>query len=202
MGRLSCLNASKIKIFCVVFLVGILIFFQLFHHDLTALNYNRVKKSICEVQEVIVSSDHCPPIPPNLQGEFEVDFQEESLDVVNTRLSFALKPGGWYTPKECKPRDRVAIVVPMRGRERMIPTFLKNIHPMLMRQQIETNDQEFFNKGAMFNIGYKQALKMYNWDCFIFHDIDLIPFNDHHLYKCPRTGPMHMGVAIDHFKYK
>lgn len=56
---------------------------------------------------------------------------------------------------------------------------------MLMMQQIEygiyvveqTFDQEF-NRGALLNIAFKEALKMKAWDCFIFHDIDMIPFDD------------------------
>lgn len=156
-----------------------------------------------------MESQFCPPTPPNLHGEFELDFKEELLDVVDQRLSFSLKPGGSFKPKECRARDRVAIVVPMKNRIHQLPTFLKNLHPMLMKQQIEyaiyvveqTMDQPDFNKGVLLNAGFLEAMKMHNWDCFIFHDIDMIPFDDRHIYSCPRKGPLHMAVAIDKFNY-
>lgn len=187
-------------------------------HDLERILMNIVNDSMLQrfsqraktlPESVLNLVEYCPPTPPNLRGEFELDLKNESLEIVDRRLGFSLKPGGWFAPKECKPRDRVAIVVPMKNRLFQLPTFLKNIHPMLMRQQIEyaiyiveqTNDQPDFNKGALFNAGFKEALKMYDWDCFIFHDIDTIPFDDRHIYKCPRKGPLHMGVALDKFNY-
>jgi beta-1,4-galactosyltransferase 1 len=28
------------------------------------------------------------------------------------------------------------------------------------------------------NIGFVEALKMYDFDCFVFHDVDLVPEDD------------------------
>ena len=75
----------------------------------------------------------------------------------------------------------------------------------------------------LFNIGFKMAMEMSDnyWDCFIFHDVDLLPEDDRNLYSCP-TKPRHMSVgkhylssverrcrllnsfflAVDKFKYK
>lgn len=51
------------------------------------------------------------------------------------------------------------------------------------------------------NVGFVEALKMKPFDCFIFHDVDLLPEDDRNLYTCPEQ-PRHMSVAIDKFKYK
>uniref|UniRef100_A0A1I7XMT3 Glyco_transf_7C domain-containing protein n=1 Tax=Heterorhabditis bacteriophora TaxID=37862 RepID=A0A1I7XMT3_HETBA len=51
------------------------------------------------------------------------------------------------------------------------------------------------------NIGFVEGLKLYPWECFIFHDVDLLPEDDRNLYTCP-TQPRHMSVAIDKFSYK
>lgn len=51
-----------------------------------------------------------------------------------------------------------------------------------------------FNRAKLLNIGYLEALKDYNWDCFIFHDVDLVPENDHNLYVCD-TQPKHLVVG-------
>lgn len=45
--------------------------------------------------------------------------------------------GGRYRPPDCLPKFKVAIIVPYRDRDEHLRTFLYNIHPMLMRQNIE-----------------------------------------------------------------
>ena len=54
---------------------------------------------------------------------------------------------------------------------------------------------------GLFNVGFKEALKLNDFDCFIFTDVDLLPENDHNYYGCP-TSPRHMSVAVDKFDYK
>jgi beta-1,4-galactosyltransferase 6 len=44
------------------------------------------------------------------------------------------------------------------------------------------------------NAAFKEALKHTHFDCFIFHDVDLIPENDRNFYGCPEQ-PRHMSVA-------
>jgi len=51
------------------------------------------------------------------------------------------------------------------------------------------------------NIGFVEALKLHSWDCFIFHDVDLLPENDRNLYTCPAL-PRHMSVAVDSMAYR
>lgn len=51
------------------------------------------------------------------------------------------------------------------------------------------------------NIGYTEGLKLRKFDCFFFHDVDLIPEDDRNIYSCPEQ-PRHMSVAIDKFNYK
>jgi hypothetical protein len=35
----------------------------------------------------------------------------------------------------------------------------------------------------LMNIGFVEALKIYDYQCFIFHDVDLIPENDNNIYQ-------------------
>ena len=58
-----------------------------------------------------------------------------------------------------------------------------------------------FNRGMLLNTGAVEAVGLWDVQCFIFHDVDLIPENDKNLYTCPEM-PRHMSAAVDKFKYK
>ncbi len=76
--------------------------------------------------------------------------------------------------------------------------FLNNIHQFLKRQLLDytifivnQNGQGQFNRAALFNVGYIEAMKSYPFNCFIFHDVDLLPEDLRNLYKCGEK-PRHM----------
>jgi hypothetical protein len=58
-----------------------------------------------------------------------------------------------------------------------------------------------FNRALLMNVGFVEAMKQYDYQCFIFHDVDLLPEDDRNLYTCPQF-PRHMSVAIDRLQYK
>ena len=58
-----------------------------------------------------------------------------------------------------------------------------------------------FNRAMLMNIGAAEALRQDSFQCFIFHDVDLLPEDDRNIYSCPEQ-PRHMSVAIDVFKYQ
>lgn len=66
---------------------------------------------------------------------------------------------------------------------------------------INQSDSNPFNRAMLFNIGFIEAMKEYNWTCIIFHDVDLIPEDDRNIYGCT-SNPRHMSVAVDKFEYK
>lgn len=148
--------------------------------------------------------DSCPIRPPNLVGRIHPDIIPETIESVEERFRNVLQLGGFFKPKECKAKDRVAILVTCRNRENQLPIFLKNLHPILMRQQLEyrifvvsQTHGFWFNKGALYNVGFIEAMKMSQWDCFIFHDIDMMPMDDRNMYDCPRVNPRHMAIDQD-----
>ena len=51
------------------------------------------------------------------------------------------------------------------------------------------------------NAAFKQALVDQDWNCFVFHDVDLIPETNLNMYTCPQH-PRHMSVAIDEMGYQ
>lgn len=57
-----------------------------------------------------------------------------------------------------------------------------------------------FNRGMLLNAGVLEALKADNYTCFVFQDVDLIPLNDHNLYRCGKQ-PKHLSVALNKWNY-
>lgn len=81
------------------------------------------------------------------------------------------------------------------------------MHRFLQKQQLDyaifivhQADNTKFNKAKLMNIGFMEARKIYDWQCYIFHDVDLLPEDDRNLYFCS-DQPRHMAVAVDKFNY-
>lgn len=144
----------------------------------------------------------CPLIPPNLVGYIPTKMDVPSLEAVESEFPDVM-PGGHFRPKECTSRHRVAILIPYRNRAEHLKIFIYNIHRVLARQQIdygvfviEQGDDKEFNRAKLFNVGYLESTALYDYQCFVFHDIDLVPVDDRNVYTCPQQ-PRHMSVRID-----
>ncbi|EPB72230.1 N-acetyllactosaminide 3-alpha-galactosyltransferase [Ancylostoma ceylanicum] len=149
----------------------------------------------------------CPLTPPNLVGPIRVFMDSPSMDALQKLYPY-LERGGHGQPEECRSRHRVAIVVPYRDRDSHLRILLHNLHSFLTKQQldyaiiiVEQIANQTFNRAKLMNVGFAEGMKLYPWECFIFHDVDLLPEDDRNLYSCP-TIPRHMSVAIDKFNYK
>ncbi|XP_068229675.1 beta-1,4-N-acetylgalactosaminyltransferase bre-4-like [Palaemon carinicauda] len=124
------------------------------------------------------------------------------------RLHPELELGGRFRPSDCRTRHRVAIIVSYRDRAKHLPPFLNHMHSFLQKQQldyaiyiVEQAGNDAFNKGLIMNIGALESLKLYQYDCFVFHDVDLLPEDDRNLYTCP-DQPRHLAVLVDTLFYK
>lgn len=153
-----------------------------------------------EVAEERMQEDLCPEKSPLLRGAVRLAF-EPSLTLGQVEVENRDVVEGQYKPGECKARQSVAILIPHRNRERHLLYLLHHLHPFLQRQQlhyaiyiIHQAGDGMFNRAKLLNIGYLEALKDFSWDCFIFHDVDLVPENDHNLYKCEQQ-PKHLVVG-------
>jgi beta-1,4-galactosyltransferase 1 len=131
----------------------------------------------------------CPLYPPNLFGPLNL-YRSQTFENIEKMFPH-LEIGGRYRPKDCVSRHKVAIIIPYRDRKEHLKILLRNIHPMLERQQldygiyvIEQFGENKFNRAKLLNIGFLESLKQYDYQCFIFHDVDSIPLNDRNLYTC------------------
>lgn len=60
-----------------------------------------------------------------------------------------------------------------------------------------------FNRGKLFNVGFLEASKSSKnpKQCFVFHDVDLLPLNAQNLYACSRRLPIHLSAFVDTFRF-
>uniref|UniRef100_H3CXE1 Beta-1,4-galactosyltransferase n=2 Tax=Tetraodon nigroviridis TaxID=99883 RepID=H3CXE1_TETNG len=151
--------------------------------------------------------EECPRESPLLQGALNLSF-EPSLKLQDVETENKGVTKGVYKPPDCIARESVAILIPHRSRERHLLYLMHHLHPFLQRQQlhyaiyvIQQSGDATFNRAKLLNVGYLEALKDYSWDCFIFHDVDLVPENDHNLYVCDNQ-PKHLVVGRNATGYK
>jgi len=150
----------------------------------------------------------CPDPPPGSVGRIPVNQTSMTLEEVEKRHSALMAQGGFYTPSHCMARFRVAIIIPFRDREEHLYIFLNHMIPFLQKQLleftiyvVELTPGVGFNRAMLMNIGYAEAVKEHDWQCFVFHDVDLLPEDDRNIYSCP-SSPRHMSAAVGTMSYK
>ncbi|KAK2151239.1 hypothetical protein LSH36_371g02015 [Paralvinella palmiformis] len=149
----------------------------------------------------------CSCVPESLNGPTNVTMDVPYVGELE--LAYPdIKQGGHWKPSDCVPRHRTAIIIPFRDREEHLRILLSYLHPMLQRQMlyytifvVEQIYPAVFNKASIMNAGYREATLADSFDCFIFHDVDMIPENDYNFYTCT-AQPRHVGSHCDKFNYK
>ncbi|XP_077557240.1 beta-1,4-N-acetylgalactosaminyltransferase bre-4-like [Haemaphysalis longicornis] len=158
----------------------------------------------------IVGRNLCPIIPRHLVGYIAIKRNVSSLKAVEGEFP-DVRMGGFFQPKECTSRHRVAILIPYRNRADQLKVFIYNLHRVLAHQQIdygvfviEQGDNLEFNRAKLLNVGFQESTLLHDYQCFVFHDVDLVPVDDRNVYTCPEH-PRHMSVTIDNksgFSYR
>ncbi|KAJ8015554.1 hypothetical protein DPEC_G00027330 [Dallia pectoralis] len=164
--------------------------------------------SIDTVTTINEKLDACPETSPLLVGLLRIEFSNPvSLDTVRSENP-NLQNGGRFKPKDCVALQKVAIIIPFRNRDEHLRFWLYYLHPILQRQQLDygvyvinQDGDEVFNRAKLLNVGYAEALKEYDYDCFVFSDVDLIPMDDRNTYRC-FSQPRHLSVSMDKFGFR
>lgn len=177
---------------------------------------------------MIFSEGRIPVIHPHNVIHVTQDMDKFWSEVIMENNDVQL--GGWYRPLECEPTQHVAIIIPYRNRNKHLAVLLRYLHPVLKRQllfyQIFVVEQvivqyfciwqssdtfcltllqfgyEAFNKARLMNIAFDKIKTEYNntFDCFIFHDVDLLLENDKNIYACGQN-PVHLSPSVDSLHY-
>lgn len=150
----------------------------------------------------------CPDPSPLLVGPLHVEFSQ-TVNLKNVEAENPeVREGGRYTPQDCRALQKVAIIIPFRNRDEHLNYWLYYLHPILQRQQLDYGvyvinqaGEKTFNRAKLLNIGFTEALKEYDYDCFVFSDVDLIPMDDRNTYKC-YSQPRHLSVSMDKFGFR
>jgi hypothetical protein len=148
---------------------------------------------------------------PEANFKLIIDKTVDSFDELETSLkNLSFQFGGRWLPRNCYSLQKIAIIIPYRDRLTNMKLFLKNMHPFFVRQNIhygiyfiEPVEKLVFNRGTLMNIGFIESLKDSNnlWDCFFFHDVDMIAIDERNIYKCNRLYPVHYAVSLSKFNY-
>jgi len=108
--------------------------------------------------------------------------------------------------------QKLAIIIPFRDdgsnvRTNQFKVLLHYMIPILIRQNVmfqffvvTQTPNSIFNRGKLMNIGFAEARKLDKFDCYFFHDVDLILENDKAIYHC-RTNPLHYSAYINKWNY-
>ncbi|XP_033841734.1 beta-1,4-galactosyltransferase 1-like [Periophthalmus magnuspinnatus] len=174
---------------------------------ITSSKFNLWKNHTSKSNETEADLPDCPETPPALVGPLRVEFYfTVKLDALRQQYQGILQ-GGKYKPPNCKSKQKVAVIIPFRDRHEHLGYWLYYLHPILMRQQLDygvfvinQDGQGIFNRAKLMNVGVVEALKVYDYDCLVFSDVDLVPLDDRNLYKC-FDNPRHLAVAMDKFGY-
>ena len=132
-----------------------------------------------------------------------------SINEIEAELSYlSLRKGGKWWPNDNQYKTKIAIIIPYRDRLVNLELLLRNLHPFLNRQNVyygiyvvEPVGDLLFNKGLSMNAGFIEASKEDEWDCYIFHDVDLLPENNKNIYGCNLYTPKLMAVSISAYGY-
>jgi beta-1,4-galactosyltransferase 1 len=182
------------------------------NYELDSLQYNNFDLLYRKVDSKIASfnGDLCSFIPTKLNGRFKIELTNLTDNELDKKFENHLDKtsGGHWKPTKCKSRSKVAIIVPYRDRKSQLNAFLNHMHQFLPKQLvdysiyiIEEAPNIIFNRAKLMNIGFKEALKDYEWDCVIFHDVDLLPEDDRNFYYCSEY-PRHMSIAVNTLGYR
>lgn len=84
------------------------------------------------------------------------------------------------TPKPCLRKKKIIFVIPYRDRHTHFQKFMHNLE-IIQRTSwelkvilVEQDNQNYFNKGWLMNIGIREAIQRYQPQCIVTHDIDML----------------------------
>jgi len=119
-------------------------------------------------------------------------------------LQFSMKGGRLGSMSNFNPRHVVAVIIPIRSVDRpQLAILLRNLMPILQEKEdlhlrvfvVEQTDARAYNPGALMNIGYREAMRLFHFTCFVFHPVHILPMSSRNVYGCEHSP---MQLAVNH----
>lgn len=133
-----------------------------------------------------------------------LDVRRTVTDEQLAAVARTVSPGGAWAPAGCAARHHTAVLVCYRDRAEHLRAFLYHVHGFLQRQNavryrvyvVEQTAGAPFNRGKLFNAGYREVRARSAAGCFVFHDVDMLPEHPGHVYGCT-SCPRHVCANAD-----
>lgn len=76
--------------------------------------------------------------------------------------------------------------------------------PIIMMQYRIIFQDSFspFNRGILSDIGFTLSQLDMSYDCYVIHDIDILPEDDRNYYTCSSNNPVQVSTLVQQFGYK
>ncbi|XP_073455471.1 beta-1,4-galactosyltransferase 1-like isoform X5 [Aquarana catesbeiana] len=193
------------KLLTILMCISVLFLLSLksFYLDKYLENINNKTTNLQNAKELTL----CPEMPPNL-GPILINLEEDMSFLHTISENPNVQFGGRAIPQLCKALQKIAIIIPYRNREPHLKTWLHYMHPFLQKQQgeygvyvVEQIEMSTFNRAKLMNVGFTEASKDYDYNCFIFSDVDIIPMDERNLYRCSQN-PKHMANSLDKHNFR
>ncbi|CAL1530034.1 unnamed protein product [Lymnaea stagnalis] len=166
-------------------------------------DHERRDKILEHFQEQQEVKDLCPLVSRGLEGNLSCKCEPITPKELQTR--FPELKDGRLMPTDCIARERLAIIIPYRDRFSHLHVLLDQLIPILKKQQadvtffvVEQAGDEPFNRALLHNVGFLESAKVGSFDCYVFHDVDLVPMNDNNFYRCA-ANPRLFAAAIQRY---
>lgn len=100
----------------------------------------------------------------------------------------------------------LAIIVPYRNREEHLKQFIPHLKKYLDRKNlsydiyiIEQEEGKLWNKGSVYNSGFKIVTSKNNYKNYCFHDVDLLPISVDYSYS---EVPTHISSEVEQLGWR
>lgn len=143
------------------------------------------------------------------KGRGNYHSQYEDLQTLHDGELKYVKKGGRIGSRDPNPEHKVAIVIPVKDMSNQdvvddLSILLRNLFPILAKRGdlharvfvVEQTDSGPFNPAKLFNIGFREAMKTFQFTCMVFHPPNVVPTNDNIPMGCQAT-PMQLVSNIE-----
>lgn len=145
-----------------------------------------------------------------LNKQREINLPEEPADWSEISKNYNLDGPGEWQPKNCEPLASTLVFIPFQSEKSAFARYIKTTLPLLIdtlqKQMLKfkimvveqkQGHQSELNVGKLYNAAFieivKSEIKLSDWDCVLFHEVDEILLDERISYACDRLNPVFLA---------